>query len=171
MNFNDIIEYIIDEYEGGYVNHSPDIDPGGETKYGISKRAFPGLDIKNLTKPQAKEIYRLHYWQKVRGEELPSCLRLAVLDFAIHSGVQRASRFLQKALGVKADGIIGPKTLRALETSPASVVLVKFMEQRLLFLTRLSNWIPNSKGWAKRILDVALLSAFNDENGQGKTLP
>lgn len=169
MSFNDYIEYIIDAHEGGYVNHAD--DPGGETRWGISKRSFPELDIKALTKEQAKEIYRLHYWQKVRGEELPGKLRLITLDAAINQGVDRAAKLLQKACGVRADGVIGPKTLEALRTTQSMYVLSKYAELRMKHYQGLSTWGVFGKGWSSRLLDVAVLSAFANEENRGETLP
>jgi lysozyme family protein len=168
MNFNDLIDYIIDAHEGGLVDHKD--DPGGLTKYGISQRAFPELDIRGLTKEQAKEIYRLHYWQKIRGEELPGQLKLITLDAAINQGVDRAAKLLQKACGVKVDGIIGPKTLEALKTTQSMFVLSKYAELRLLHYQGLPTWGVFGKGWSRRLLDVAVLSAFVNEN-RGETLP
>lgn len=169
MTFDDYITYIIDAHEGGLVDHKD--DPGGLTKYGISQRAFPELEIRELTKEQAKEIYRLHYWQKIRGEELPEKLKLITLDAAINQGVSRAAKLLQRACGVNDDGIIGPKTLAALRTTQSVFVLSKYAELRMKHYQSLDNWRVFGKGWSRRLLDVAVLSAFSDENGQGKTLP
>tara|TARA_R100000963_G_C4537062_1_gene35886 strand:+ start:39 stop:254 length:216 start_codon:yes stop_codon:yes gene_type:complete len=65
--FDDIIEVVL-EHEGGYVN-DPD-DPGGETNFGVAKRSHPDVDIANLTKDSAKEIYKEHYWDKNKVESL-----------------------------------------------------------------------------------------------------
>lgn len=96
-------------WEGGYVNDPR--DPGGETKYGISKRAHPSVDIRNLTIQQAHEIYRADYWERIRGDYLPPRAAIAVMDFAVHSGVPAASLALQGEVGAKQDGVIGPRTI------------------------------------------------------------
>ncbi len=89
-NFKRSMEFVF-KWEGGYVNRAD--DPGGETKYGISKRAHPDVDIKALTKDQAMEIYRADYWLKAGCEELswPGCL--VQFDTAVNMGVGRARGF------------------------------------------------------------------------------
>jgi len=82
-------------WEGGYVNDPR--DPGGETKYGISKRAHPDVDIKNLTIEQAKAIYREEYWNRINGDELTFPEALALMDFAVHSGVPTALSYWRQS--------------------------------------------------------------------------
>ncbi len=79
------------KWEGGYVNRVD--DPGGETRYGISKRAHPDVDIKNLTKDAAMEIYRADYWLKAGCEGLPWPDCLVQFDTAVNMGVGRARGF------------------------------------------------------------------------------
>src|SRR3990167_8279839 len=74
--------------EGGY-GYDPN-DPGGETKYGISKRAYPDVDIVNLTEAQAKEIYRRDYWQKAGCENHKWPLNICIFDMAVNQGVNKA---------------------------------------------------------------------------------
>ncbi len=85
------------KWEGGYVNHPN--DPGGETKYGISKRAYPKLDIKNLTREQANEIYYKDYWLAAGCDNLSVPLNLVCFDMAVNSGVGRARKFVAAAKG------------------------------------------------------------------------
>lgn len=89
---------LVFRWEGGYV-HDPD-DPGGETNFGISKRAHPEVDIKALTKGKAARIYREDYWKPIRGDSLPRPLAIVLMDFAVHSGGDRALRTLQRVLHV-----------------------------------------------------------------------
>lgn len=135
--------------EGGYVNNCH--DSGGETKYGISKKAYPDLDICNLTLEQAKEIYKRDYWNRCKCDYLPDSLSVAVFDFAVNSGVSRAVKYLQTSLGVKADGIIGNQTLGAANRLPVKRVLEDYMNLRLDFLMSLKDWKYFGKGWGKRI--------------------
>jgi len=105
MNANRAIKRIdkwldaIFEAEGGYVNDPDDL--GGETKYGISKRAFPQLDIKNLTKDEAIEIYIRDYWHKLNCDELEYGLDIAVFDVAVNMGTGRAEQFLEQIKDTK----------------------------------------------------------------------
>ncbi len=80
------------KWEGGYVNDPK--DPGGETKWGISKRAYPMLDVKSLTKEEAADIYRHDYWEKAGCGDLPRPLDMVVFDTAVNMGVRRAREFL-----------------------------------------------------------------------------
>lgn len=80
------------KWEGGYVNDPS--DPGGETNFGISKRAYPNIDIKNLTRQAAQEIYQRDYWDAIKGDTLEPALGAVALDTAINMGVSRAKQFL-----------------------------------------------------------------------------
>ena len=84
--FNQIIDKVL-KHEGGYVN-DPN-DPGGETNYGISKRAYPNVDIKNLTIDGAKEIYKKDYWDKTKVESVPERLRYIYFDMCVNMGMRR----------------------------------------------------------------------------------
>ena len=81
--FEDALKFVL-KWEGGYSN-DPN-DPGGETKFGISKRSYPNLDIKNLTLKQAKEIYFQNYWLKAGCDKLTSPLDIIVFDTAVNMG-------------------------------------------------------------------------------------
>ena len=106
------------EHEGGYVNDPA--DPGGETKWGISKRAFPDLDIRSLSIDEAKEIYRRKYWEPLRCGEMDSPVIAAeIFDTAVNVGVKGAVIIAQKALAylgerIVEDGKMGPLTIGAL---------------------------------------------------------
>ena len=151
--FDEIIEMVL-EHEGGYVNHSS--DPGGETIYGISKRAYPDLDIKNLTVAEAKEIYRNDYWKRIKGEELPAGVACVVLDYSVNSGTSRASKALQSVCGItNGDGIIGPASLNAVwvtvKNTSEEDVINAVTEQRQGFIRALSIYDTFGKGWERRI--------------------
>ena len=91
--------------EGGYCNNPQ--DPGGETKWGISKRQYPQVDIAGLTQDGAKVIYKRDYWTPCRVEELPMEVRFDVFDGAVHSGCRQSVKWLQTICGVSADGVVG----------------------------------------------------------------
>lgn len=135
--------------EGGYVDNPH--DKGGKTKYGISKTSYPNEDIENLTIERAKEIYKRDYWSRCKCDSLPDALAVAVFDFAVNSGVNRAIRYLQAALHVKVDGIIGNQTLGAANRLPMRQVLAEYMDRRLAFLLKQPDWRYFGNGWGKRI--------------------
>lgn len=114
--------------EGGYTDDQN--DPGGETNFGISKKAYPNIDIKNLTMEEAKGIYRRDYWQPCRCDELPSGLAICIFDCAVNQGVSKAKRILQIALNVNVDGVIGDDTITAAFKSDINVVK-RFLAIRL----------------------------------------
>lgn len=156
MDFDTVINRVLGN-EGGYVNRPE--DPGGETNWGISKRSYPDVDVKNLTREAAIEIYRQDFWAKVGAAELPAPLMFQAIDFAVNSGCETAVRYLQLAAGVADDGHVGPATLAALQAMPPAVLLVTYLALRLKFMTRLKNWPSESRGWANRIGDDLLLGA------------
>lgn len=137
--------------EGGYV--SDPRDPGGETKFGISKRAYPQLDIKALTLSDAKAIYLRDYWQRARCDEIPSGLAYLVFDAAVNSGIGQSIRFLQRAVGVADDGVIGPLTLNAIARLDTESLCARFCGQRLDFMAQLSNFGVFGKGWVRRVAE------------------
>lgn len=145
------------KHEGGYVDHPK--DPGGATNMGITFKVLQAWrgkeitkqDVKNLTRAEAADIYRKNYWDKVRGDELPAGLDLAVFDFAVNSGPKRAAEFLQRLLGVTADGIIGSDTLAAVRAVKDVALLVNmYMDRRESFLKGLKTFPTFGKGWLIR---------------------
>lgn len=136
-------------HEGGYVNDPK--DPGGETKYGISKRAYPEVNIRSLTKAQAGEIYRRDYWQAVKGDELPPAVAFQVFDAAVNHGVSWASRTLQRAVRVPVDGKIGPQTLAAVENVGPAATIEAFNDYRERYYRKLPTFSRFGKGWLARL--------------------
>ena len=137
------------EAEGVLSDH-PD-DKGGLTKYGISKRAYPDLDIANITKEQAVAIYRRDYWDKCKCEVLPYPLDVWVFDTSVNHGVKKAVRILQETLGVATDGIIGPKTLNAANKAGADAVNT-YALRRLYAYAETESWQTFKKGWLNRLI-------------------
>jgi lysozyme family protein len=136
-------------HEGGYVNNPN--DPGGETNWGISKRTYPLLHIRSITRDQAIAIYRRDFWEKLRADQVPASFAFQLLDAAVNSGTDRAIKWMQQVIGVQADGRWGPKTQAALNAfQPADLVLL-YLAIRLEFMTETAKWPFFSKGWARRI--------------------
>lgn len=130
-------------------------DPGGETMWGITKRValangYQG-DMRELSQSTAREIYRRLYWDAIQADELPAEVRFDVFDAAVNSGCTQAIKWLQRAVGVYDDGLIGPLTLEAAALKPAASVLARFNGQRLEFMTGLPTWSSFGRGWARRI--------------------
>lgn len=124
------------------------------TKYGISAAAWPLLDIQNLTALQAVEIYKKHYWDEIKGDDLPLGLDYFMFDFAVNSGVNRASMYLQEAVGATQDGIIGNKTLERVRQQDELNIIIDMALDRLLFMRSLSAWSSQGNGWTNRMKHV-----------------
>ena len=148
MTFDEAFERLCG-HEGGYVDH-PD-DPGGETNFGISKRAYPNEDIKGLTLFRAKQIYLRDYWGPAGCDTVPHTLKFDLFDMAVNSGVNKAVKTLQQVCGTDVDGILGPRTLLAISTMPTTRLVARFNGYRLEFLASLSTWPTFGRGWARRI--------------------
>jgi lysozyme family protein len=153
MSFDKAFEILIG-HEGGYVNDKN--DPGGETKFGVSKRAYPNLDIANLTLDDAKAIYRRDYWNAVRADELPYPVALAVFDMAVNSGPMTAVMCLQQALNVKQDGRIGPMTMAAVTKANPRDLLVDFFAFRNVRNSEIKHWSHFKLGWSRRLFSLIL---------------
>ena len=150
-NFDAAFDYLM-RVEGGLVNDVR--DKGGMTKYGISTKAFPNLKIVDITKEQAKEIYRVHYWDACRCDDLPASFDIAVFDTAVNQGVKKAVLTLQRALGVTADGIIGEKTIASCRSS-GEQELRNFLLWRLREYSRLDDYKVFGNGWFNRLLKLS----------------
>lgn len=140
-------------HEGGYVNH-PD-DPGGETNWGITLRTareagYTG-SMRELTREQAREIYRTAYWQRARCDEFDGAIAFQVFDAAVNHGIGNSIRFLQRAAGVADDGVMGPVTMAAIRAMTVTDVLARFNAARLNFYTKLSTWPSFGRGWTRRV--------------------
>jgi len=135
--------------EGGYVN-DPN-DPGGETNWGISKRSYPQLDIRNLSRDDAKVIYKRDFWQRISADALPGSVAFQLFDFAVNSGIETAVRAFQRSLGVADDGHWGPISETAADKTSETDMIFGVLAERLEFMTKLSNWPNAGKGWARRI--------------------
>ena len=156
--FDEIIEGVL-EHEGGYVNDPTDL--GGETNYGITKRFYPDVDIKNLTKEGAKEIYKKDYWDKNKVDDLPDDLKHIYFDMCVNQGRGTAVKVLQRAINgkggkISVDGGFGPGTKGALAKYKPSVERVRCY--RLKHYYDLVNRKPEQErflfGWYRRALSV-----------------
>ena len=141
--------------EGGLAHHHR--DPGGLTKFGISQRAYPNLDIASLTREQALSIYRADYWMKINGDALPTGLDLLVLDTAINMGCLTAAMLLQDALCITMDGQIGPITL-AHANKALPTLLGNYCALRAWRYEINRNEDAFGKGWFRRLFRIFALA-------------
>lgn len=148
MTYDEAFQRLIG-HEGGYVNDPR--DRGGETKYGISRRSYPGEDIAGMTLERAKDIYRRDFWGPAGCDAVPPAVKFDLFDMAVNSGVKAAARTLQRAVGAVDDGAIGPQTLMAVQSMPAAQLVAKFNGWRLEFMANLPTWPAFGRGWARRI--------------------
>lgn len=151
-------------HEGGYADH-PD-DPGGATNMGITRQtladwrnispwtALPKSAVRALTRAEAALIYRTNYWDRCHAAQLPAGLDLALFDFAVNSGPDRAVRTLQAALDVTIDGQVGPLTLAACAARDVSGLINALCDRRLQFLKRLRTFASFGAGWTRRVAAV-----------------
>jgi len=138
--------------EGGYVNNPK--DPGGETNFGITVAVARGYGytgaMRDMPLATAKAIYQAQYW-RAQFDQMPYVVAFQVFDGAVNSGVVQSVKWLQRALAVKADGIIGPFTMTAIGKADPLAVVIGFNAARLTFLTSLPTWATFGKGWSNRI--------------------
>ena len=158
LNFDQAVHVIL-KHEGGYVNDSS--DPGGETSYGISKRAYPDVDIKALSKDDAVDIYRRDYWNKAKVEKIPENLRLIYFDMVVNMGRSRAGKILQTAISAKGvptevDGKVGPQTIRNAKKSKLEPERLR--SYRVKYYASLVTRKPSLEkywyGWYRRAVQV-----------------
>ena len=155
--FNEIIEKVL-EHEGGYVNDPH--DRGGETNFGITKKFYPDVDIKNLTKEQAKHIYHTDYWRRGKCDEIPSRLRHIYFDMLVNFGKRGAVKVLQRAANARnkdkidVDGGLGPATFKAIQ----NLELERVRAYRVLRFANLVIKKPEQErfwfGWFRRATEV-----------------
>lgn len=150
--------------EGGYSNDPR--DRGGETKFGIADAAdgrvdgkvdlnrdgVPDVAVSALTVQQAKEVYKVQYWDRVQGDKLPPKLAVCMFDAAVNQGVSAAVKALQRAVGVQVDGVLGTGTLRAVQALPEALAVQYFMAERALLYAQNSQLSVYGRGWMRRLI-------------------
>lgn len=147
MNFDEAFDRLLGN-EGNYSNDPA--DPGGETRWGISKRSYPNVDIRILSRDDAKAIYLRDFWVGGQMNQYDGALAFQVFDAAVNHGIQRAIKLLQTAVGVAPDGNVGPVTIAAVRAMRVPDALALFIAARLDFWRGLSTWHSFGAGWAGR---------------------
>lgn len=148
------------KHEGGFVNHPK--DPGGMTNLGVTRTNWElyldhdvtEADMRALTPEMVKPFYKKNYWDRIRGDELPSGVDYAAYDLAVHSGTKRAAKWLQEIGGVAADGVIGKKSLEAIKNCDPEEVVETLCDKRMNFFKSLDTFDTFGKGWTIRVNDV-----------------
>ena len=162
-NYDKCLETIL-HHEGGYVNHPK--DPGGETNLGVTKRVYVEhggqKNMKDLTVEDVAPIYKKGYWDKMKGDELPTGLDLCVFDFGVNAGPGRSAKYLQTMIGTVADGGIGPNTLAKLkeyvEKHGIEKCIEDFQGARQDYYEKLSTFATFGKGWTRRVDETTELA-------------
>lgn len=166
-NWDKSFDHVI-AHEGGFTNDPR--DPGnklpdgraGSTMWGCTQanwEAYVGHkvtqdDMKALKKEDVKPLYKKNYWDAVKGDDLPSGVDYAAFDFAINAGPGASKRMIQRALGVAADGAIGPATMAAIKAANGKEFLQKFSDAKTAFYQSLPTFPTYGKGWLRRVADV-----------------
>jgi lysozyme family protein len=153
--FNHLIKH-----EGGFSDHP--LDPGGMTNLGVTQQVWENWvghsvteqEMRDLTPEKVKPLYKDVYWDRVKGDKLPSGVDYCVFDAAVNSGVSRAAKWLQTTVGAVADGAIGEQTLKQVLLTNPLMVIDKYSAIRLEFLKGRSTWPTFGKGWERRVEEV-----------------
>ena len=163
--FDECLKFVLSQ-EGGYVNHPA--DPGGATNKGVTQavydlyrinRGLGRMPVYGISGEEITDIYRKQYWKPIRGDSLPNGLDLVVFDAAVNHGVKQSSLFLQRALGVDDDGVIGPQTIGAVLSDSAAgmtqKVIADVLDQRRDFYEMLVKKNAKNRvflnGWMNRV--------------------
>lgn len=155
-NFETAVALVL-KHEGGYVNDPH--DAGGETNWGISKRSYPTLDIRGLTREQASDIYRRDFWEPLYCDAIPYGLAVQVFDHGVNAGRSSAARLLQRTLGLKEDGVFGPVTLAAAKASGRAAVK-GYARRRIDYYQSLDKYDRYAASWVDRTLDTLIEGAL-----------
>jgi lysozyme family protein len=147
------------KFEGG--KDDDPIDPGGRTNQGVIQREFsaflrkngkPNRDVFTMTDDERDAIYFQNYGQRIRFNELPPGIDLVVLDGAINSGPSQSVKWLQRALNLTPDGVLGNATMQAAIDYPDSDDLIaKYCNYRMSFLRALKTFYHFGAGWTSRV--------------------
>lgn len=158
-NWNACFAMVI-KSEGGFVNHPK--DPGGMTNLGVTRSAWEAFinrkvtedEMRALTPEVVKPFYKALYWDRIKGDSLPDGVDYAAYDLAVNSGPHRAAQYLQQIAGVTADGMIGPKSLEAINACDAKETADAICDMRMDFLKKLPTFDTFGKGWSQRVAEV-----------------
>ena len=154
-NFSACLDMLL-KHEGGFVDHPR--DPGGMTNLGVTLAVYEdqlGRDVsedemRSRTPENVAPVYKQNYWDRVKGDELPSGVDWSVFDWAVNSGPSRSSKALQRIVGSYPDGSIGPNTLTKIFDADVHVILNNMHKSRQEFYESLKTFDTFGKGWTRR---------------------
>ena len=154
-NFDKCLEMLL-HHEGGYVNDSR--DSGGMTNLGVTKRVYDKWidresteeEMRNLTPEDVAPIYKKNYWDRIKGDSLPSGLDWACFDWAVNSGSGRPAKAVQRSVGAEPDGAIGPKTLGLIMEKDPEFIIDYVYVVRKAFYEGLDDYKHFGRGWSRR---------------------
>jgi len=157
-DFEKAIEKVL-MWEGGLTDDKN--DSGGLTKFGISHTAYPNVDIANLTIDEAKKIYKRDYWDKIKGDEIQGqAIAEVIFDFGVNAGVETAVKTAQRICRISDDGVVGDKTISALNNVKESVFMPLFIIERIRHYINICKRKPSQRvflvGWIDRTLSYAV---------------
>jgi lysozyme family protein len=169
-NFRDCLELVL-KHEGGFVNHPK--DPGGMTNLGVTKKVWEdwiGHEVdekamRALTPAIVAPMYEMKYWRTSYCEKLPRGLDLLVFSMAVNAGSGRSVKLLQDAIGVVADGVIGPRTMARINEANVETLIDKFSEARRQFYRGLKTFPVFGRGWLSRTDSERLEALDMAKNG------
>jgi len=150
--------------EGGFVNNPK--DPGGMTNLGVTIKTWESFvgrnvtekEMRNLTPEMVGKMYQQKYWNAVKADDLPEGVDYLAFDFAVNAGPGRAAKLLQQAVGVAADGAIGPATLKAVAAMQPADLIEKYSAAKESFYRSLPTFETFGKGWLRRVAEVKTIS-------------
>lgn len=158
-NFDSSLAAIL-AHEGGFVNHPS--DPGGMTNLGVTKKVWEEWvnrrvsenEMRKLTPKLVAPLYKARYWDAVKADQLPSGIDYLMFDFAINAGVSRSVKTAQKVVNVNQDGVIGNKTLAAIQSFDVNKFVNEFSEAKEDFYQSLPTFKTFGKGWTRRVSEA-----------------
>jgi lysozyme family protein len=162
-NFDACLREVL-KHEGGYVNHPK--DPGGMTNLGVTKAVYEEwvghtvseAIMRGLSFQHVRTLYKVKYWDAIKGDELPIGIDMCAFDFAVNAGVNRASRYLQLMTGATTDGKIGPNSLRQLQqyvrTHDLRHAVNRYQDLRDAYYRKLKRFPTFGRGWLRRVEEV-----------------
>jgi len=163
-NYQSSLNHVL-QSEGGWSDNPA--DPGGATMKGVTLAVYQAWksnphiskeDLRNISDQEVADIYKQNYWDKVKGDDLPSGVDYAVFDASVNMGVGRASKLIQTAVGVPADGVIGNQTVQAIKSANPTELIDKFSAEKDAFYKSLPTFGTFGKGWLNRVAQVKTTS-------------